>query len=165
MSVQPIIDHLHTLTELHASLLQLSVQKTELLKDGEMDALRELLNKEQKHVQALNQIEQRRLDAVATWAKQHNLDSTITVSEMIEHHTTGAEREQLERVTLRLAELVVELRHQEDLNRQLTKQSLQFVQLSLDMMQPSMKTINYSNKQTSTSTQTPPKRSVFDSKA
>ncbi|KAB8139483.1 flagellar protein FlgN [Gracilibacillus oryzae] len=164
MSVQTIIQFLEKMTELHASLLNLSKQKTEVLKEGKTDALRALLNKEQRHVQAINQIEQKRIDAVASWAKEKGVDPNITVSSIIEEHATGDEQKALEAVTLKLAELLMELRRQEDLNRQLTTQSLQFVQLSLDMVQPSLKNFNYGNQSGQTQQQRP-KRSVFDSKA
>ncbi|WP_018931043.1 flagellar protein FlgN [Gracilibacillus lacisalsi] len=165
MSVQPIIQQLNKLIELHDSLLQVSKQKTEILKKNKTDALQKLLVKEQKHVQAINQIEQKRIEAVASWATTQNLDpTTVTVSTIIEEHTTGAEQKQLKEVTLQLAEQLVELRSQEDLNKQLTQQSLQFVQLSLDMMQPTMKNLNYGNNKHQ-SKPSAPRRSAFDSKA
>ncbi|MGP4040733.1 flagellar protein FlgN [Gracilibacillus sp. D59] len=165
MSVQPIIQHLNKLIELHDSLLHVSMQKTELLKENKIDDLQKLLVTEQKHVQAINQIEQKRIDAVATWAQANSLDTaSVTVSAIIEDYATGADQKSLEEVTLKLAEKLVELRRQEDLNKQLTQQSLQFVQLSLDMMQPSMKNMNY-GKSKQQPQSSGPKRSVFDSKA
>ncbi|SER40852.1 FlgN protein [Gracilibacillus ureilyticus] len=164
MSVQIIIEFLEKMTKLHASLLDISKQKTELLKDGKIDELRTLMNKEQRHVQAINQTEQKRIDAVADWAKANGVEPGISVSAIIEEHATGDNQKALEDVTLRLAEQLMELRRQEDLNRQLTTQSLQFVQLSLDMVQPSLKNYNYGNK-TNQSQPQRPKRSVFDSKA
>ncbi|UOQ48309.1 flagellar protein FlgN [Gracilibacillus caseinilyticus] len=164
MSVQHIIKHLNKLIELHDSLLHLSEHKTELLKSNKMEELQKLLVTEQKHVQAINQIEKRRIDAVAEWAVAHQLEpAAVHVTAIIEHYTTGADQEQLQEVTLQLAERLVALRRQEELNKQLTKQSLQFVQLTLDMIQPSIRNINYGqSKQAQAQTS---KRSVFDSKA
>ena len=165
MSVQLIIKQLNKMIELHGSLLQVSKQKTEILKEGDMDQLQELLKKEQTHVKAVNQLEQKRVEAVQEWATRHNLHpATITVTTIIEEYTTGADQQQLEDVTLRLAELLMELRRQEDLNKQLTEQSLQFVNLSLDMVQPSIKNMNYGKNNQTAKNQTP-NRSVFDSKA
>ncbi|QGH34047.1 flagellar protein FlgN [Gracilibacillus salitolerans] len=165
MSVQSIIQHLNKLIELHDSLLHVSKQKTEVLKEGNTDVLQKLLIKEQKHVQAINQIEQKRIDAVTSWATEQKLEPTaVTVSTIIEDYTTGADQQQLKEVTLQLAEQLVELRRQEDLNKQLTQQSLQFVQLSLDMMQPSIKNMNYGNTKHQ-SKPSAPRRSAFDSKA
>ncbi len=71
MSVQTIINHLRKLIELHDSLVHVSRQKTDVLKEGKMDQLQELLKNEQKHVQAINQIEQKRLEAVQAWADEN----------------------------------------------------------------------------------------------
>ncbi|WP_163538879.1 flagellar protein FlgN [Gracilibacillus sp. YIM 98692] len=164
MSVQKIINHLNKMIELHQSLLRVSEQKTEILKEGKIDALRKLLNTEQKHIQAIDQIEKKRIEAVESWAQGEGLDpASMTVSVMIDNHIEGDEKELLEKVTVQLAELLVELRRQEVLNKQLTEQSMQFVQLSLSMVQPSIKNFNY-GKQKNTGPATP-KRSVFDSKA
>ncbi|SHM96803.1 flagellar protein FlgN [Gracilibacillus kekensis] len=165
MSVQNIIKHLTKLIELHDSLLQVSRNKTEILKENKIDALQKLLVQEQKHVKAINQIEQKRIEAVASWANENNLDpEAITVSSIIEDFTTGTDQQELEKVTLKLAEQLMELRMQEDLNKQLTQQSMQFVQITLDMMQPSMKNINY-GKSKQQSADAVSKRSAFDSRA
>ncbi|ENH98391.1 hypothetical protein J416_00349 [Gracilibacillus halophilus YIM-C55.5] len=163
MSVQTIISHLSKLIDLHHSLLKVSKKKTEVLKEGKIDDLQALLTQEQKHVQAVNQIEQKRIEAVEDWANANKLNpADITVSVIIEQYTEGNDKETLEKNTVELAEILMELRRQEDLNKQLTEQSLQFVQLSLDMIQPRIENFNYGNQQHQS---TAPKRSVFDSKA
>ncbi len=165
MSVQTIVSFLEKLTQLHESLLEISHLKTEKLKDGEIDNLQELIKQEQKHVQAINQVELKRIGAVEAWAKSHQLNpNETTVSMMIESYVEGTEKDKLEKVTLKLAEVLVTLRAQEELNRQLTEQSLQFVRFSIDMIQPSIKNINYGNTKKSATDQST-NRSVFDSKA
>ncbi|RCW74729.1 flagellar protein FlgN [Saliterribacillus persicus] len=165
MSVQTIVSFLDKLTQLHESLLEISHLKTEKLKAGEIDSLQELIKQEQKHVQAINQVELKRIEAVEGWAKSHQLNpNEMTVSMMIESHVEGTEKDKLEKVTLKLAEVLVTLRAQEELNRQLTEQSLQFVRFSIDMIQPSIKNINYGNTKKSATDQST-NRSVFDSKA
>lgn len=165
MSVQPIIEQLNKMIELHDSLLHLSKQKTETLKEGDMDKLQVLLKKEQTHVKAIDQLEHKRQQAVEMWARMHQLEpAAVTVTAIIEEYAAGADKEQLEMVTLALAERLMELRRQEDLNKQLTEQSLQFVQLSLDMIQPSIKNMNY-GKINQSSANPSLNRSVFDSKA
>ncbi|WP_066192263.1 MULTISPECIES: flagellar protein FlgN [Gracilibacillus] len=161
MPVQTIIKQLNKLIELHDSLIGISKQKTEIVKAGDTQSLQNLLIREQKHVQAINQIEERRIASVQAWAAAENMDpKTVTVADIIEEHAQGVEKIQLEEVTVALASQLMELRRQEDLNKQLIQQSLQFIQLSLDMMQPSITNMNYGN-----TTQSGPKRSVFDSKA
>ncbi|WP_054751747.1 flagellar export chaperone FlgN [Piscibacillus salipiscarius] len=57
---------------------------------------------------------------------------------------------------------LAQLKEQEQLNRELIEQSLQFIDLSLEMYEPQSKQMNYdSNKQAPQRQQT----SMFDSKA
>ncbi|GAB2545209.1 flagellar protein FlgN [Gracilibacillus alcaliphilus] len=166
MAIEKIIKQLNALIELHHSLLEISTNKTEIIKSGKIEELQQLLVKEQKHVQAITQMEERRIEAVRAWAEARQLDpEQITVTTIIEEYASGVEKKQLETVTVALAGLLMELRQQEDLNQQLTQQSLQFVQLSLNMLQPSINQLNYGNTAQSKNANTPKQRSVFDSKA
>ncbi|WP_226037125.1 flagellar protein FlgN [Aquibacillus saliphilus] len=165
MSVQAIVEALTKMTQLHASLLTISTSKTESLKTGDINQLQELLSQERKHVQAINQLEKKRMDMINSWSEARQLDPTaMTVSVMLENHLDGSEKESLEQITTTLAETIVQLKQQEQLNKELTQQSLQFIQLSMDMIAPTIKSINYGNKQDKQADQLT-KRSVFDSKA
>ncbi|WP_186580797.1 flagellar protein FlgN [Aquibacillus kalidii] len=165
MSVQSIIDTLQKIAQLHQSLLNISEMKTDVLKKGDTDELQKLLKQEQKHAQAINQLENARLGLVEKWGREKGIDSSsLTVSEMLDNHLEGPEKRDLEDVTVQLAEVLVKLKQQEDLNQQLTQQSLQFIQLSMDMINPGIKNINYGVKHTKQASQTS-NRSVFDSKA
>lgn len=163
MSIAGIIASLDQLAQLHQSLLQLSLSKTEVLKKGDTEELQKLLKKEQKHIQAVNQVEAQRLSKIRQWATDHNLDpEATTVTFLLEHLPNEQENLALEEVTTSLAETLVQLKQQEALNQQLTEQSLQFVKMNIEMLAPSIQNINYGNKQKQTSEN---KRSVFDSKA
>lgn len=63
MSVKIMIEELHRLYGLHEQLLKLSKNKTEMLKNNEIDALSEVLNLEQKYIQAISQLEEKRIEA------------------------------------------------------------------------------------------------------
>ncbi|GGM35452.1 hypothetical protein GCM10011351_21940 [Paraliobacillus quinghaiensis] len=165
MSIQPIITSLQQLLELHQSLLSISENKTEVLKKGDLEALQELLKTERKHVQAINKVEQQRIEQVTSWTVSQKIDlEAQNVTALLEVIDNAAEKEALEAVTTTLAEVLVKLKQQEQLNQQLTQQSLQFVQLSMNMIAPTIQSINYSNKNKS-SADNSSKRSVFDSKA
>ncbi|CQR46396.1 FlgN protein [Paraliobacillus sp. PM-2] len=160
MLLQTIQRTLEQLVQLHQSLHAVSVQKTEALKAGEIDQLQELLKKEKKHINAINQTEQQRMEQTNKWAIANGLaDEPITVTTMLEHLHGTEDGQSLEQITTTLTETLVKLKQQEALNQQLTQQSLQFVQLSMDMIAPTINTFNYGNKQQASN------RSVFDSKA
>lgn len=147
---------------LHDSLLSISEQKSTLIKDGDIEKLQPILVKERKHVQALEQVETNRQKEVMNWFADKNIpakDQTITVLlEMIEDKV---QQKELADITINLTNAVTKLKRQEQLNQVLLQQSLQFIEFSLDMMNPSIKNLNYSNKKETDSI----KRSVFDSKA
>ncbi len=164
MSIRSILSSLERLLQLHQSLLELSFQKTELLKKGDITTLQKLLKTEQKHIQAVDTMEKKRLDSTKVWSETNQMVSDdVTVTTILEALPDGEERNQLESLTTKLAETLVQLKAQEGLNQQLTNQSLQFVQMNLDMIAPSIKQMNYGNIKNQNDPQS--KRSVFDSKA
>lgn len=160
MSLNTIIESMEKLVKLHESLLAISEQKTEVIKAGSMDELQPLLVKERKHVQALEQMEKTRQQEVEYWFKENNLKSSDkTVTAMLALLEDQEQQQILESVTVQLTNSITNLKRQEQLNKALIQQSLQFVELSLDMMSPSLNNLNYGKKSESA------KRSVFDSKA
>ncbi|GGF31256.1 hypothetical protein GCM10010954_33060 [Halobacillus andaensis] len=162
MAIRQIIDYLERLKQLHESLLTLSKNKTEALKKNNIDSLRDCLNQERKHVSAIEALEKKRIKAVSEWAaREPDFNGEHpTVSEIIEW-VAWSDRKQLESVYESFILVLAELKQQEVLNGDLTRQSLQFVNMSLDLLQPSLENVNYGGSlQTSG-----PKRSVFDSHA
>ncbi|UFT98550.1 flagellar protein FlgN [Radiobacillus kanasensis] len=165
MTVQAIIESLSKLKQLHESLLSVSLQKTDAVKDGKTKALQSLLIQERKHVQAIEQVEAKRVSQTEAWAKKQGFPAEdVTVSFVMEHLEEGSEKEQMEQVTFVLASVLVKLKQQEHLNQDLIQQSLQFINLTLDMVQPTVKNINYGNNANKQPEQTA-RRSAFDSKA
>ena len=162
MSVQTVIQVMNQMKQLHESLVALSKSKTDALKSNDTSGLQQLLTNERKHVQAINKMEKKRVEAVTHWYQVNGMNaSEPTISEMLSH-LEGAEQEELNATYNELIIVLAELKQQELLNAELTKQSLQFVNLSLDMLQPSLNSVNYGGKEEQ---QHKPKRSVFDSKA
>jgi len=105
--------------------------------------------------------EKTRQKAVKEWLEIKGLDKAGTVSELLEAVSDEKEREKLAKTSTLLTEGITKLKHNEQLNQSLLEQSLQFVQVSLDLMNPSLKNMNYGKQPDSYTT----KRSVFDSKA
>lgn len=161
MSIEIIIQSLQKLITVHESLLDLSKQKTEVVKEGSIDKFQQILSKERKFVQMLEKAEQNRQQVVEQWFvhQGHSLDN-ITITKMLDLLKDGEEKNNLETVTIELTNRLTELKQQEQLNQELIRQSMQFVQISLDMMQPTIKNMNYGNQNNDGT-----KRSVFDSKA
>lgn len=146
----------------HDQMLDLSKQKTEYVKKSEMKQLQTLLLKERKVLRIVEQQEQKRMEAVDAWL--HNQDmgtDEATVTNMLNFVENEQDKQTLKHVSLQLAETIVKLKQQEKLNHDLITQSMQFVQLSMNLLQPSIQNMNYGKKDDAGSI----KRSVFDSKA
>lgn len=164
MSVNSIIDKLEQLVEIHQQLIQFSLEKTTIVKNGEVDKLQSHLVKERKLVQQLEKAEAAREKEVEKWFIDNGLsldDTTITT--MLQHLQDEGEQQALEANAVRLAEALINLKQQEQLNVALIQQSMQFVQLSIDLLSPSLANINYSNK--TDMDKSSANRSLFDSKA
>ncbi|WP_027965375.1 flagellar protein FlgN [Halalkalibacillus halophilus] len=165
MSTEKIIARLDKLHQLNISLLNLSKEKTERLKENDIDAFNEILMKERKHIQAIEQVEIKRIEATEAWFEDHAPKAEDkTISRVIELVEDKEQNAQLEKLYDSLIYTLADLKSQEKLNRDLIEQSLQMVELSLDLMQPNhQKDLNYQKpkrkEQQSSST------SVFDSKA
>jgi len=157
-----IIASLRALVELYKQLLQTSEKKTEAIKDYQLEPLQKLLVTERKLIQQTEKAEKKRHQAVESWFDANDfLTTDRTITMMLSKLKDEPFKQQLEQLSTRLLELITEFKKQEHLNQELLVQSLQFVHLSLNMMNPSMSHINYGKSKDSSL----PKRSVFDSKA
>lgn len=156
MSAQPIIEALEQLIKLHQGFNKLASKKKNIIIEGDTDALTALLIDEQKYVKAISQIEIKRQEAVQTFLK-HPKNATLN---QVMEEASPEEAEILQRLKIELLEEVTQLKEQNELNQQLLVQSLQFVNLSLDVLRPQDRNYNYGNEQAPK-----PSISMFDSKA
>src|SRR5690625_2999938 len=151
------------LVELHEELVQLSQSKTEEIKRGDLDQLSKLLIQERKQVQLISQKEIERHEIVKKiFNEQQVTDQEYTMTNVLVLAEDGNEKEKLEIIMSKLINVIIELRNVEKLYNDLMTQSMQFVQLSLDLLQPSLSRMNYDNKK---HPQASSDQSVFDSKA
>ena len=165
MSAKQLIGLLEKHVKLHKGLLHLANKKTEILKNGDMEALTEVIKEEQKYATAIKQIERERVHAVETM--YDNLPSPKndgTLTECIAL-AEGEEREALERLRDDLSTVLAELKDVNLLNQQLIQQSLYFVNVTLDMVLPQPQDINYGKRSGDNSSAYENRRSMFDSKA
>ena len=168
MSVENIISTLEKLERMHKSLLELANKKTDFIKANDMEQIDELLKTEQAHVAAIETLEQQRQAMVTDYLQAKGIAFTDipTVAQVIDA-TDGPEKQALQEVRERLIALLTELKERNDLNQKLVFQSLQFVNLTLDMLQPQRQqasTFNYSGAEVRGETNIA-KKSYYDSQA
>lgn len=162
MSIKRILQSLQDLIKIHEDLYRFSMQKTAIIKEGSVEKFQSILAKERKYVHQLNQAEEERREAVLHWCEKHQIKQTdLTITEILDTITDAEDQQQLEQSVITLTKVITALKQQEQLNYELIQQSMQFVQLSLDMLSPTIKNMNYGHHQNAEG----PKRSTFDSKA
>jgi|SRR5690625_209845 len=153
---------LEKLTSIHEELYQNSQEKTDILIEGSAEKLQHLLIKERKYIQLLEQFEVKRQKEVEKWfaSKQFNTEEK-TITKMMQITSNELEKKKLENSMIRLTNIITKLKQQEQLNNDLMRQSMQFVQMSLEILNPTIDHMNYGNKEIKQTAN----RSVFDSQA
>jgi flagellar biosynthesis/type III secretory pathway chaperone len=118
------------------------------------------MKQEQKYIAAINQIERERIHVVeAMTSGEEERTLTVCLSQ-----TEGTERAMLEKLRDDLTAVISELKNINQLNQQLTEQSLQFVNVMLDMLMPQPPEMNYGAPNKAAAPYEG-RRSLFDSKA
>lgn len=146
MSTEPIISIMDKLNMMHRSLLKLAYHKTEILKTSNVEELSETMKNEQSHIAAISQLEEQRQKLVVQFFQANQIDyKEPTINELLKY-VTGEEAVQLDTKRKELLLTIDTLQKQNDLNQKMLFQSLQFVNLTLDLLRPQPDQINYQSK-------------------
>lgn len=162
MDFSTLITILEKQHKLYSSLYQISLQKTEIVKKGDIPALNLLMKNEQKHITSITMLENQRLNEMKNlFPEQAELP---TISECVEL-ANPAQQTILQKIYTQLIDVLQKTKEQNNLNQQLLNQSLQFVNFSLNLFQPKLDNYSYGSK-TGTQPQKPANSvSIFNSQA
>lgn len=162
MSAETLIANLTKQYQLHESLLRNALKKTEVLKKGDVDSLQEVMREEQKLIAAITMMENERQTIAQSFLKK-NAESQITIADCITAAAPEA-AETLRALQEQLVSVIAKLQEQNDLNQQIIYQTLQFVNINLDVLQPGKEAAAYGRPDVKKQ-QAKPGKSFFDSKA
>ncbi|RSL35127.1 flagellar protein FlgN [Salibacterium salarium] len=164
MSIKAIFESMALLVQQHKELNTISAQKTELIKQNQTKELSALLKEESKHIRRMEQTEKKRQEATASYLHdKEETQSDGTVSVLLKHIPEDY-HDPLLKLQDALFQEMTSLRKKEALNRTLVEDSLQFVQMTLDMIQPDPEAIHYTHPEAD-GTEKREGYSTFDSKA
>lgn len=147
-----IIQNLTNLVRMHKSLLDLATKKTDIIVESNMEELDALIKKEQAHVAAIEQLERQRQQLVTDYlaAKGSASSLTPTVAELIEA-ADAPNKAKIQTIREELLTIIDALRAKNELNQKMVYQSLQMVNMTLELMRPrpaaQADTMNYSSKE------------------
>jgi len=161
MSADVLITTLDKLLKLHQSLYELAVRKTDIIKNGDMDALNQILKDEQTHIAAIEQMEKGRQKAAKAIAPEVEHPVILDCIK----HLDEPEQNHLVKLADELVKVVHQLKEQNHLNQQLVHHSLKFVHLSMDLLRPQPTEINYGPPSKSKQSSEASPLGMFNSKA
>lgn len=162
MSLDQLVTVMERLLDLHRSLLERTYQKTTVIEKGDIEALNTLIKEEQKLLTTINKFEQVRQQVVRNFLTPfHVEEENYTISACLQY-IDELNKDKLADLREELLDVAQSLQKQNELNSELVKQSLQFVQMSLNMIYPKTPEFNYGPpKQSGPSTS----NSLFNRKA
>ncbi|UQD53405.1 flagellar protein FlgN [Bacillus methanolicus] len=140
MSVQALTASMEKLLKLHKSLYELAVKKTEIIKQGDINSLNKLLQEEQVHITAIGKIEKERQAAASKLLPQVENPTVTDCLGVLK----GEEHDRLLELSNQLMETVLELKERNFLNQQMIYYSLQFVNFSMNLINPQPEFFTYS---------------------
>ncbi|TFD95786.1 flagellar protein FlgN [Jeotgalibacillus sp. R-1-5s-1] len=137
---KPLLETLDQLIQLHQDFLKVAEEKADVLKNKDVSELQVILKKEQTYVAAIQTLEKRRMEQASSFISKDN----ATLADIIEE-AEPLLKQHLEQKRDELILAVANLAQQNELNRELTITSLQFVNMTINMLRPKNDTMNYSN--------------------
>lgn len=139
MSATLLIQTLDKLVRLHLSLHEVTKKKTEIIKVGDMEALEQIMKDEQAHIMSIQKLEEARMTISKRIAPHFD---NPTVTECLSF-LNQMDAKQVSEIAAQLKNIIIELKETNILNQQLLMQSMQFVNVSLNLLKPAPKSINY----------------------
>ncbi|SHE11366.1 FlgN protein [Chlamydia abortus] len=165
MAIKQLVHVLNKLNEVHALLLESGEQKKQALIRNDVASLNQLVHNENKLIKQVSQLEQQR--AVVTndflLSKGYKLNDRITVTEIAKLIFNAEEKGILLEAQERLVNTLHQLKQLNEANQELVKQSLAFVEFSIDVMSGSEEDWSYQHPdQTASKIQ---RSGLFDTRA
>ncbi len=126
--------------KLYKSLYELAGEKTEMIKSNDIDGLNRLMTDEQKHITAITALEEERIREMEKLFPDRNPLPSLT--DCIQ--TAGPhESDRLEYLYEQLTDILHRTKERNNLNQELIRQSLQFVNFNLQLLRRTPEQITY----------------------
>ncbi|MBP1965797.1 flagellar export chaperone FlgN [Paenibacillus aceris] len=136
MSITAIVDLLNEMTELHEELVQFSLGKRNVIMRNDVNELAAIVKKEAKLIKDISDLDQKRVVLVCEYmiSRCYQPNPSITLSDFIKIIFKAEEKLQLLDARNNLELKLNELKEANLTNKQLVKLSLNFIDLSLDLL-------------------------------
>ena len=146
----------------YENILRMSKDKTNIIVEGKVKELENVVKLEQALVLQISRIDKQREEVVEQLSKEVNLkDNNLNISEIIQYGDRE-QKQQLEEYRGKMGKLIAELAHTNQINSKLIENSLEYIDFSLNLMaNADVTSNNYGNKGSSTERS---RKNLFDIK-
>nr|WP_281358124.1 flagellar protein FlgN [Saccharibacillus qingshengii] len=131
-----LLEILEQMETAHQRMLELGEEKKTAIMKNDVDRLIAINNQESKMIKAIGALDQHRAEAAYALMQEKGIKSklNLTMTELARLLFDPEDKNRLLQIQARLAHILRELKSLNDINQQLTEQSLSFINLSIDLM-------------------------------
>ncbi|QDH20857.1 flagellar protein FlgN [Saccharibacillus brassicae] len=136
MALNRLIEILEQMEAAHKRMLELGEQKKTAIMANDVDRVIVINNQESKIVKMIGALDQERTEAAFSFMQAMGIKSNLNLklSELTRLVFDVEDKARLVDVQHRLATILQKLKSLNDINQQLTEQSLTFINLSIDLL-------------------------------
>ncbi|KEO84065.1 flagellar protein FlgN [Tumebacillus flagellatus] len=164
--LKPICNVIQSLLQEHEALLKLSQLKRDSLIKGDIETLNLLVQREMKHIPTIDRLEKERAGLVRLYALRVGASADdMTAEKLHELSKNDPEASTLQELTARLRKVLFDLKDLNEQNKLLLDQSMQLVDLTIELLTQSPSVPTYGDSGESNSPYQTGRTSFFDSKA
>lgn len=137
-----LVEVLQEQTEIYKDLLKQSRQKTEMIVKNDIEAIKNSTEKEESVIRMIAKLDLKREEIIKQIAAVLKVsEKQITISDLIQVlQKTPQDQKFLQQTQEKMLEVLQELRKTNDNNKELIKQSLEYIDFSVNLIQTSKNT-------------------------
>lgn len=154
---------LKEMIDVHRQLLDIALKKTEAIKEGDAQAVGRLVLLEEPLIGQLSDLNEKREATAVSDVGRSGSGELPAFSEWLSAAVSEPHRDDLEELHRQLTDGLISLNRANKLNQELLRQSLQWVELSLNMLRPNGQAVTYGHQ--GTGSQSSPYSGRIDSRA
>jgi flagellar biosynthesis/type III secretory pathway chaperone len=136
MAIQELLLTMDKLNEIHLVMLELAELKTTVLVQNQVEKLNQIVNKETSLMKRITELDHQRIEDISRFLihKGYRANANITVEDLVKLLFKAEEKQALKQSQKILLGTLDKLKDLNLLNQQLIKQSLAFVDYSIDLL-------------------------------
>lgn len=145
-------------------MLELTVKKTEIISSGQINDLDSITHLENSLIMRLGKLDDRREKVANNIQRQLGIKGDLSITDILSHIDDADEvKQEVEDITKKFSQLLDVLKEKNDLNSLLIKDTLEYIELNINLLTNASDQGTYNNK--IQKEQTSQKVSLFDTKA